>query len=227
MSNLKFKRYDRFSQLNPKDYGRPPMSCLRPNNCNSTGNGVIEQYDRKTWQGNRPYIYTYTPNDERNCKEGFEAAALLSLLPDEEEYYKPMGAGNTCQWNSQCQTGRCEIIHGKDGICKPNLLTSGGVLPSCKTTPEGKPRIKLKGSLFQSCEDKSFFQGISGEAVNEKKREAEEWAATHYVSDWFGKGGQLCDGGFTQPKCQKPHDPIFCAEHPMEYHAKTGSECKN
>jgi hypothetical protein len=94
MSNLKFKRYDRFCQLGPKDDGRPPMSCLRPNDCNSTV-GVIEQYDKKTWQGNRPYIYTYDRNNDRECKEAFSPEAIMALLDDEEETFGEK-KGNGC-----------------------------------------------------------------------------------------------------------------------------------
>ena len=85
MNKLKLINYDRFNQLNPKDDGRPPVSCLRPNTCNST-NDVVEQYERKTCKTNRPYIYTYSSNNERLCphaKEGF--VEVVGLLEDEEE----------------------------------------------------------------------------------------------------------------------------------------------
>lgn len=117
MSNLKYKRYDRFCQLGPKDDGRPPMSCLRPNDCNST-NGVIEQYERKTWKNSRPYIYTYDRNKDRNCIEEFDPAALVSLLPAEEEFTQPLHGrlGEGCMWNNQCESGNC-VVQGGTGIC--------------------------------------------------------------------------------------------------------------
>ena len=122
MSNLKYKKYDRFCQLGPKDDGRPPMSCLRPNDCNST-NGVIEQYERKTWQSSRPYVYTYNRNNDRECKEGFDGygISIIGLLPAEEDFSPGMllKEGEVCQWNNQCRSGRCDV-HSGNGMCMGN-----------------------------------------------------------------------------------------------------------
>lgn len=222
MSNLKYKKYDRFCQLGPKDDGRPPMSCLRPNDCNSTS--VIEQYERKTWRGSRPYIYDYKRNNDRNCIEEFSPGALMGLLPDEK--FTPSGGrmGEECQWNNQCRSGKCDV-RGGHGICTGTHL-SNEKGKSC-TRPCRKDECPGQGNekLNNECGHDARYLCTKGKSEGGCTGSETLWKTSTDCSDccdrWHENSCNECSEECTQEECHKSKcnpdiNPWACTEGKAE-----------